>query len=117
MYARVVRFTDIDPARVEDRAEEGPPPEVPAKSLRVVVDESQSTAAVIFFFDTEEDMRKADDALNAMDVSDTRHPRLRRSGRSRDGLGGELIWRAEPGRYPRTLSSRLAVKAVSRSRG
>jgi hypothetical protein len=71
MYARVVRFTDIDPARVEDRAEEGPPPEVPAKSLRVVVDESQSTAAVILFFETEEDMRKADEALNAMDVSDT----------------------------------------------
>ena len=71
MYARVVRFTDIDPARVEERAEEGPPSEVPAKSLRVVVDESQSTAAVIFFFDTEEDMRKADEALNAMDVSDT----------------------------------------------
>jgi hypothetical protein len=71
MYARVVRFTDIDPQRVEDRAEEGPPPEVPAKSLRVVVDESQSTAAVIFFFDTEDDMRKADEALNAMDASDT----------------------------------------------
>jgi hypothetical protein len=71
MYARVVRFTGIDPARVEDRAEEGPPPEVPAKSLRVVVDNSQSTAAVIFFFDSEEDMRKADEALNAMDVSDT----------------------------------------------
>lgn len=71
MYARVVRFTDIDPARVEDRAEEGPPPEVPAKSLRVVVDESQSTAAVIFLFDNEEDMRKADEALNAMDTSDT----------------------------------------------
>ena len=71
MYARVVRFTDIDPARVEDRAEEGPPPEVPAKSLRVVVDESHSTAAVIFFFDTKEDMRKADEALNAMDPSDT----------------------------------------------
>jgi hypothetical protein len=71
MYARVVRFTDIDPTRVENRAQEGPPPEVSAKSLRVVVDESQSTAAVIFFFDTEEDMRKADEALNAMDTSDT----------------------------------------------
>jgi len=44
---------------------------VPVKSLRVVVDEPQSTAAVIFFFDSEEDLRKADEALNAMDASDT----------------------------------------------
>ena len=76
MYARVVRFTDIDPARVEDRASrteggEGPPPDVPAKSFRVIVDEGQSTAVVLFLFDSEEDMRKADEALNAMDVSDT----------------------------------------------
>jgi hypothetical protein len=76
MYARVVRFTDIDPKRIEDRASrteagEGPPPGVPAKSLRVVVDDSQSTAAVILFFDTEEEMRNADEALNAMDASDT----------------------------------------------
>lgn len=76
MYARVVRFTDIDPTRVEDRASrteggEGPPPDVPAKSFRVVVDESQSTAVVVFIFDTEEEMRKADDALNAMDASET----------------------------------------------
>jgi hypothetical protein len=73
MYARVVRFTDIDPRRVEERAEadEGPPPGVNAKSIRVVVDESQSTAVVILLFDTEEDMRNADEALNAMDTSDT----------------------------------------------
>jgi hypothetical protein len=76
MYARVVRFTDIDPGRVEDRASrteggEGPPPDVPAKSFRVIVDEGHSTAVVLFLFDSEEDMRKADEALNAMDASDT----------------------------------------------
>jgi uncharacterized protein YfcZ (UPF0381/DUF406 family) len=73
MYARVVRFTDIDPKRIEERAEsgEGPPPGVQAKSIKVVVDESQSTAVVTLFFDSEEDMRQADEALNAMDTSDT----------------------------------------------
>jgi hypothetical protein len=73
VYARVVRFTDIDPQRIEERAEadEGPPPGVQAKQIRVVVDESQNTAVVILFFDTEEDMRNADEALNAMDTSDT----------------------------------------------
>jgi hypothetical protein len=76
MYARVVRFTDIDPKRVEDRASrteggEGPPPDVPAKSFRVIVDEGQSTAVVLFLFDSEEDMRKADEALNAMDADET----------------------------------------------
>ena len=69
----MVRFTDIDPRRVEERAEadEGPPPGVNAKSIRVVVDESQSTAVVILLFDTEAEMRTADEALNAMDTSDT----------------------------------------------
>ena len=76
MYARVVRFTDVDPERVAEikkRAEEGggPPPDVPAKSLTVVVDETQSTAVVIVTFDSEEDMRKGDEALNAMDSGET----------------------------------------------
>jgi hypothetical protein len=73
MYARVVRFTDIDPARIRERMEsgEGPPPGVPAKSVKALIDESQSTAAVIIFFETEEDMRKGDEALNAMDTGDT----------------------------------------------
>jgi len=73
VYARVVRFTDIDPQRIEDRAErgEGPPPGVNAKSVQVVVDKDQSSAVVILFFETEEDMRSADEALNAMDSGDT----------------------------------------------
>jgi hypothetical protein len=73
MYARVVRFTDIEPQRIEDRMEsgEGPPPGVNAKSVQVVVDTDQSTSAVIIFFETEEDMRSADEALNSMDSGDT----------------------------------------------
>jgi hypothetical protein len=75
MYARVVRFTDVGSDRIaeinEQVEKEGPPPDVPAKGLRVIYDEGQSTAVVIFHFDSEEDMRKADDALNAMDTGDT----------------------------------------------
>jgi hypothetical protein len=76
MYARVVRFTDVSPERIAEinkRVEEegGPPPDVPAKSLTIVVDEAQSTAVVVVFFDSEEDMRKGDEALNAMDASET----------------------------------------------
>jgi hypothetical protein len=76
MYARVVRFTDVSPERVAEinervESEGGPPPDVPAKSLTVVVDESQSTAVVVLFFDSEEDMRKGDEALNQMDAGET----------------------------------------------
>jgi hypothetical protein len=73
MYARVVRFTDIVPEQIRARIEsgEGPPPGVNANSVQLVVDNSQSTAVVIIFFETEEDMRSADEALNAMDSGDT----------------------------------------------
>ena len=75
MYARVVRFTEVSPERIAEidkRAdEEGPPPGVAAKALRIVVDESQSTAVVILFFDSDEDMRAADEAMNAMDPGQT----------------------------------------------
>jgi hypothetical protein len=76
MYARVVRFTDIDRQRIEDTAGqiesgEGPPPGVSPHSIQVVVDGDQSTAVVILFFESEEDMRNADQALNQMDSSET----------------------------------------------
>ena len=76
MYARVVRFTDVSPERIAEinkRVEEegGPPPDVPAKGLRVIVDEDQSTAVVILHFETEEDMRKGDEVLSAMDPGET----------------------------------------------
>jgi hypothetical protein len=75
MYARVVRFTDVSPERIAEigkRAEEeGPPPGVAAKSLRIVLDEPQSTAVVIMFFDSEDDLQAADEAMNAMDPGET----------------------------------------------
>ncbi len=76
MYARIVRFTDVDRERIDamkDQVESGEtaPDGMPPSQLKMFIDESQGTAGVIMFFDSEEDMRKADEVLNAMDSSDT----------------------------------------------
>ena len=76
MHARVVRFTDVRPeqiAEIADRVESegGPPPELPAKAMRIMVDEDQSTAVVAVFFDSEEDMRKGAAFLDQMDPGET----------------------------------------------
>jgi hypothetical protein len=76
VYVRVVRFTDVTSARVEEllaRIEEadGPPPEVPACGLQLVFDETQGTAVVLQLFETEEDMQAGDRAFGAMDPAET----------------------------------------------
>ena len=76
MHVRVVRFTDVDPERVEAllaRIDEsdGPPPGVPATGLKILLDEAQKTAVVLQFFDTAEDMEAGDKVFAAMDPSDT----------------------------------------------
>jgi hypothetical protein len=75
MYARVVRFTDVDQSaidRIKNDVDNNDPPEgMPPTTLRVVIDESQNTAAVVQFYETEADMRKADEVMNAMDSSST----------------------------------------------
>jgi hypothetical protein len=75
VYVRVVRFTDVTSTRVEElqaRIEaEGPPPEVPATGLQLVFDETQGTAVVVQFFETEEDMQAGGRALGAMDPGET----------------------------------------------
>ncbi len=76
MYARVVRFTDVDTERMNSTAaeiegEEGPPPGVPAKAMQMIVDEAQGTAVAVVLFESEEDMRTGGEALDAMDASET----------------------------------------------
>lgn len=76
MYVRVVRFTDATAERIEQlvsriESSEGPPPDVPATGLQLLFDEAQGTAVAIQLFDTAEAMRKGDEALRALDVSDT----------------------------------------------
>ena len=51
MYARVVRFTDVDPdhlaGRLDGNEAEGPPVDISAKGVQIPHDEDQRTAVVI----------------------------------------------------------------------
>ena len=74
MYARVVRFTDVDPGHLDQRladTSQGPPVDIPAKSVQILHDADQRTAVVIQLFETAEDMAAAEGPLEAMDPSDT----------------------------------------------
>ena len=76
MYARVVRFTDVDPDHLAGRldefeASEGPPVDIPAKGIQILHDPEQRTAVVIQLFETADDMSAAEGALEAMDPGDT----------------------------------------------
>jgi hypothetical protein len=76
MHARVVRFTDVTPERIEEivarvQESEGPPPGVDSSGMKLLVDEPQGTALFIGFFDTEEKMREADAVFDQMDPSET----------------------------------------------
>jgi hypothetical protein len=76
MYMRVVRFTDVDPDHLasqitERNEEEGPPEGVKASAFKLVHDADQRTAIVLQFFDSEQDMRDSEAALDGMDPSDT----------------------------------------------
>lgn len=76
MYARVVRFTDVTPERINEinsrvNEEEGPPPGVDSTGFRVYYDADQGTALFVGLFETEEKMRAASEVLDAMDPSET----------------------------------------------
>jgi hypothetical protein len=75
MYARIAKFEGGDPeqaAAMRDQIEadmaSGTPPEglEGAKEVMLLVDREGGTRLGIVFFDTEEDMRRGDEALNAM---------------------------------------------------
>jgi hypothetical protein len=76
MYARVVRFTDVDPDHLAGRLadaepREGPPVDIPAKGVQILHDPDQRTAVVIQLFETADDMAAAEAPLDAMDPADT----------------------------------------------
>ena len=76
MYARVVRFTEVDPDHLARRldeieASERPPVDIPAKGIQILHDPDERTAVVIQLFETADDMSAAEGALDAMDPSDT----------------------------------------------
>jgi hypothetical protein len=75
MYARVVRFTEVDPdhlaERLADVSGEGPPVDIPAKGIQILHDPDQRTAVVIQLFETADDMASAEGPLDEMDPADT----------------------------------------------
>ena len=76
MYMRVVRFTDVDPDRLETvigeiNEAEGPPEGMPMHALQMLLDRDQRTAVVIQMFDSEDDMQASEQVLDAMDPSET----------------------------------------------
>ena len=76
MYARVVRFTNVNPERIEEiktrvSQEEGPPEGVPSTGFRVDDDQSQGTAVFVGYFASEEDMKAGSEVLDQMDPSET----------------------------------------------
>ena len=71
MYARVSRWEDNTPEELRRAAEmidtsSGPPEGVPATGFMLLVDPESGRSMGIALFDSEEDMRKGDEALNAM---------------------------------------------------
>ena len=72
--ARVVTFEGVDSDRMAQMQREmgGERPEgVPASEIVVLHDAAAEKSLVIVFFETEDDYRRGDEALNAMPAGDT----------------------------------------------
>jgi hypothetical protein len=73
VYARVARWEGADGDALRRSAEEmsanassGPPPGVPAKGFLMLIDPENGRSMAVVLFETEEDLRKGDETLNAM---------------------------------------------------
>lgn len=73
MYARVARWEGADAQALRRTAEQmnsqaasGPPPGVPASGFLMLIDPDSGRSLAVALFETEEDLRKGDEALNAM---------------------------------------------------
>lgn len=74
--ARVVTFDGVSKERMEEMRREmeggdGRPDDVPATEIVVLHDPGTEQSLVIVFFDSEDDYRRGDEALNAMPADDT----------------------------------------------
>jgi hypothetical protein len=73
--ARVVSFEGVSSDRMAEMQREmqgnEQPENVPAKEIVVLHDPEAEKSVVILFFETEEDYRRGDEALNAMPAGDT----------------------------------------------
>jgi hypothetical protein len=74
-FARVVTFEGVSKDRMDEMDREmrdGEQPEdVPATEIVVLHDPDAERSLVILFFETEDDYRRGDEALNAMPAGDT----------------------------------------------
>jgi hypothetical protein len=74
-FARVVAFDGVSKDRIEEMrremAEGDRPDDIPATEIIVLHDSETEKSLVIVFFETEEDYRRGDEALNAMPAGDT----------------------------------------------
>ena len=73
MYARVARWEGQDPQAVREMVEDvrrqaasGPPEGVPAVGGTLLVDADKGTSMAIMLFETEDDLRKGHEVLDAM---------------------------------------------------
>lgn len=73
--ARVVSFSGVSKARMAEMkgqiTEGGRPDEIPATEIVILHDPEGEASLAIVFFETEEDYRRGDEALNAMPAADT----------------------------------------------
>ena len=73
--ARVVEFDGVGKERLEEMRQqmegEAPPEGVPVKEIIVLHDADAEKAVAVLFFDSEEDYRQGNEALNAMPTEDT----------------------------------------------
>ena len=73
--ARVVSFEGVDTNRMEElnrEMQEGEQPaDIPAKEVVVLHDPEAEKSLVILFFDSDDDYKRGDEALNAMPAGDT----------------------------------------------
>ena len=105
MYARVVRFTEVDPDHLAGRLAEiessdGPPVDIPAKGIQILHDPDQGTAVVIQLFETADDMAAAEGPLEEMDPAGRAPPSTAARSRPSWGRGDRLA------RCPKEPSSR-----------
>ena len=74
-FARVVSFDGVNKQRIEQMREEmsgeAPPDEIPASEVIILHDPDAERSLAIVFFETEDDYRRGDAALDAMPAGDT----------------------------------------------
>jgi hypothetical protein len=73
--ARVVTFDGVSKQRIDEMKREmdegGRPDDVPATEILVLHDPEAGKSLAILFFESEDDYRRGDEALNAMPAGDT----------------------------------------------